>query len=110
MAQRDLLLPWSTALDNAALPLLVRGVARARARAQARPLFAQFGLEGFEALAPTAVGRNAPARGVPSHPARRQEGAALDEPFASLDAITRGEMQGWLTGALAAEPRTVSAR
>ena len=32
---------------------------------------------------------------------------ALDEPFASLDAITRAEMQEWLAGALAADPRTV---
>ena len=32
---------------------------------------------------------------------------ALDEPFASLDAITRAEMQGWLDHALTAEPRTV---
>ena len=32
---------------------------------------------------------------------------ALDEPFASLDAITRAEMQEWLAGALTAEPRTV---
>jgi NitT/TauT family transport system ATP-binding protein len=31
----------------------------------------------------------------------------LDEPFASLDALTRQEMQTWLAGALAAEPRTV---
>ena len=31
----------------------------------------------------------------------------LDEPFASLDAITRAEMQQWLGAALAAEPRTV---
>ena len=31
----------------------------------------------------------------------------LDEPFASLDAITRAEMQEWLAEALAAEPRTV---
>ena len=31
----------------------------------------------------------------------------LDEPFAALDAITRGEMQEWLAGALLAEPRTV---
>ena len=29
----------------------------------------------------------------------------LDEPFASLDAITRAEMQEWLAQALAAEPR-----
>src|ERR1700712_3575923 len=32
---------------------------------------------------------------------------ALDEPFAALDAITRGEMQEWLAGALREEPRTV---
>ena len=31
----------------------------------------------------------------------------LDEPFASLDAITRAEMQQWLAGALKADPRTV---
>jgi ABC-type nitrate/sulfonate/bicarbonate transport system ATPase subunit len=31
----------------------------------------------------------------------------LDEPFGALDAITRAELQEWLVGALAAEPRTV---
>jgi len=31
----------------------------------------------------------------------------LDEPFGALDAITRAELQEWLTAALAAEPRTV---
>ena len=31
----------------------------------------------------------------------------LDEPFASLDAITRAEMQQWLADALQREPRTV---
>src|SRR4029077_12386403 len=31
----------------------------------------------------------------------------LDEPFGALDAITRAEMQDWLAGALAREPRTV---
>ena len=31
----------------------------------------------------------------------------LDEPFASLDAITRGELQEWTGEALAAEPRAV---
>ena len=29
----------------------------------------------------------------------------LDEPFASLDALTRAEMQEWLAGALAGESR-----
>ena len=31
----------------------------------------------------------------------------LDEPFAALDYLTRGDLQEWLAGALAAEPRTV---
>jgi ABC-type nitrate/sulfonate/bicarbonate transport system ATPase subunit len=31
----------------------------------------------------------------------------LDEPFGALDAITRAEMQEWLAGTLAREPRTV---
>src|SRR5207247_6976445 len=53
MPQRDLLLPWSSALDNAALPLLVAGAGRTAARQRARPLFAQLGLEGFESAMPT---------------------------------------------------------
>jgi ABC-type nitrate/sulfonate/bicarbonate transport system ATPase subunit len=31
---------------------------------------------------------------------------ALDEPFGSLDSITRAELQEWLAGALTEEPRT----
>ncbi|MHB8470892.1 MAG: ABC transporter ATP-binding protein, partial [Gaiellaceae bacterium] len=31
----------------------------------------------------------------------------LDEPFGALDAITRAELQVWLAGALAAEPRAM---
>jgi NitT/TauT family transport system ATP-binding protein len=31
----------------------------------------------------------------------------LDEPFGALDAITRSEMQDWLSGALSRTPRTV---
>ena len=31
----------------------------------------------------------------------------LDEPFGALDALTRAQLQRWLEGALAREPRTV---
>src|SRR5438876_9940977 len=48
MPQRDLLLPWRSALDNAALALECVGVRRREARARARPLFERFGLAGFE--------------------------------------------------------------
>jgi NitT/TauT family transport system ATP-binding protein len=108
MPQRDMLLPWLTAIDNAALALRNRGLRRSRARKGAGRLFERFGLAGFER----------------SHPAELSGGMrqrvaflrtlisgkpvlALDEPFASLDAITRAEMQAWLAGALATDPRTV---
>jgi ABC-type nitrate/sulfonate/bicarbonate transport system ATPase subunit len=108
MPQRDLLLPWMTALDNAALPLSNRGVRRSEARAKAAPLFERFGLAGFERSRPSEL-----SGGMRQRVAFLRTLIAgkpvllLDEPFASLDAITRGEMQEWLGGALAEDPHTV---
>ncbi len=108
MPQRDLLLPWLSALDNAALALRARGVARNQARAAATPWLERFGLVGFERSRPAQLSGGMRQRvsflrtllaGKPV--------LALDEPFASLDAITRAEMQGWLAHVLASEPRTV---
>ena len=108
MPQRDLLLPWASALDNAALPLVVRGMGRAQARSRARPVFAQLGLAGFEKAMPHELSGGMRQRvaflrtllaGKPV--------LALDEPFAALDALTRAQTQGWLADALASEPRTV---
>jgi ABC-type nitrate/sulfonate/bicarbonate transport system ATPase subunit len=108
MPQRDLLLPWLSAIDNAALALRNQGSGRARARHQAGALFARFGLAGFEAASPTELSGGMRQRVaflrtlVAGKPV-----LALDEPFASLDAITRAEMQEWLAHALKADPRTV---
>ena len=108
MPQRDLLLPWLSAIDNAALALRNRGVGRAEARREAGRLFERFGLTGFERAAPTELSGGMRQRVaflrtlVAGKPV-----LALDEPFASLDAITRAEMQAWLAGAMAADPRTV---
>jgi ABC-type nitrate/sulfonate/bicarbonate transport system ATPase subunit len=108
MPQRDLLLPWASALDNAALALRVRGVAAARARAEAAPWFERFGLAGFEGVRPAALsgGMRQRVAFVRTLLAGKPV-LALDEPFAALDALTRQEMQGWLSGALTEEPRTV---
>jgi NitT/TauT family transport system ATP-binding protein len=108
MPQRDLLLPWASALDNAALALRVRGVAAARARVQARPWFERFGLGGFETARPAELsgGMRQRVAFVRTLLAGKPV-LALDEPFAALDALTRQEMQGWLARALAEEPRTV---
>jgi ABC-type nitrate/sulfonate/bicarbonate transport system ATPase subunit len=108
MAQRDLLLPWRSALDNAALPLQISGLSRKQARAQALPLFAELGLAGFEHAAPHQLSggmrqRVAFLRTLLSG----KQVLCLDEPFGALDAITRMQMQSWLDQALQREPRTV---
>ena len=107
MPQRDLLLPWLPAIDNAALALRNRGVRRGDARDQAGQLFERFGLAGFERARPDELSGGMRQRVaflrtlIAGKPV-----LALDEPFASLDAITRAEMQQWLAGALDADPRT----
>ena len=108
MPQRDLLLPWLDAVGNAALALRIAHVPRSAARARAQSLFAELGLGGFENATPAELSGGMRQRvaflrtllsGKPV--------LCLDEPFGALDAITRAEMQDWLTRALAHEPRTV---
>jgi ABC-type nitrate/sulfonate/bicarbonate transport system ATPase subunit len=108
MPQRDLLLPWLSALDNAALALRAAGMARAPARDLAAPWLERFGLQGFERARPAELsgGMRQRVSFLRSLLAGKPV-LALDEPFASLDAITRVEMQGWLSRVLASEPRTV---
>jgi NitT/TauT family transport system ATP-binding protein len=108
MPQRDLLLPWLSALDNAALPLRVAGLSRQAARAQAAPLLARLGLAGFETATPVALSGGMRQRvSLVRALLAEREVLALDEPFASLDAITRSELHRWLTEVLDREPRTV---
>jgi ABC-type nitrate/sulfonate/bicarbonate transport system ATPase subunit len=108
MPQRDLLLPWLSALDNAALALRIAHVPRARARARAAQLFGELGLAGFEGARPYELSggmrqRVAFVRTLLSG----KRLLCLDEPFGALDAITRADMHAWLVDALAREPRTV---
>jgi NitT/TauT family transport system ATP-binding protein len=108
MPQRDLLLPWLTATDNAALALRARGMKREQARAAAAPWLDRFGLAGFERSRPAQLsgGMRQRVSFLRSLLAGKPV-LVLDEPFAALDAITRAEMQAWLARVLASEPRTV---
>ncbi len=108
MPQRDALLPWLSAVDNAALARRVAGESKAAARRAAHAHFAAFGLEGFEKTRPAQL-----SGGMRQRVAFLRTLLAgrpllcLDEPFGALDALTRAQAQGWLGEALAREPRTV---
>lgn len=108
MPQADCLLPWYSAIDNAALALRNRGLSRSRARSESAGLFERFGLADFEDSHPSELSggmrqRVAFLRTLLSN----KEVLLLDEPFAALDAITRAELQEWLLPAMLAEQRTV---
>jgi NitT/TauT family transport system ATP-binding protein len=108
MPQRDGLLPWLSALDNAGLALRVGGTSKADARRRAHEHLVAFGLDGFEKSRPRELsgGMRQRVAFVRTLLAGRPV-LCLDEPFGSLDALTRQQMQQWLAEALTREPRTV---
>jgi ABC-type nitrate/sulfonate/bicarbonate transport system ATPase subunit len=108
MPQRDLLMPWRNVLDNAIVALEFAGVAKHEARARARALLPTFGLEHFESAHPATLsgGMRQRASLLRTVLAGRQV-LLLDEPFGALDAITRGDLHGWLAGVVTQIEATV---
>ncbi len=107
MQQKDLLLPWRTALQNTLLGPEIAGEDLRRAEAHARQLFEEFGLAGFEDTYPAQLSagmrqRVALIRTLLS----RREILLLDEPFGALDALTRSELHQWLLQAREKFPQT----
>ncbi len=97
MRQRDLLMPWRSALDNAALALEVHGTPRRLAREIARERFPEFGLAGFEDAYPAQLsgGMRQRVAFLRTVLAERRL-LLLDEPFGALDALNRVTLQTWL--------------
>ncbi len=108
MHQRDLLLPWRSALDNAALGLEVQGTSKSVARSAARERFPAFGLAGFEGHYPAQLSGGMRQRvAFLRTMLTGQSLLLLDEPFGALDALTRAISQAWLQSLLAENPRSV---
>jgi len=97
MPQRDALMPWRRIIDNVILGLEVQGMDRDEARARVLPLFAAFGLAGFEQHYPAQLSGGMRQRAALLRTIVQDRTVQLlDEPFGALDALTRAEMQGWL--------------
>ena len=91
--QQSNLMPWRTALENITLPLEIQGVPVEEAHARAQELIDLVGLQGFETSWPRDLSggmaqRVAIARALVHDP----DILLLDEPFGSLDALTRERM------------------
>jgi NitT/TauT family transport system ATP-binding protein len=88
------LFPWLTVIRNVTFPLSGLGLSRAERVARAEEVLSQMGLAGVERKYPWELSggmqqRVAIARALVSRP----EILLLDEPFASVDALTRADLQ-----------------
>jgi NitT/TauT family transport system ATP-binding protein len=107
MPQKDLLLPWLSAIANAGLAPRIAGASKEASRDRAQATFERFGLGGFEDSLPEGLSGGMRQRVallrtlIADRPV-----LCLDEPFSALDAITRADLQVWFGSILTEEPRT----
>ena len=106
--QQANLMPWRSVLENIMLPLDIENIPAEAARQRARELIDLVGLDGFETALPRELSggmaqRVALARALVHDP----DILLLDEPFGSLDALTRERMWTELSRIWQARQKTV---
>ena len=96
MLQKDLLLPHKKIIDNVILGLEVKGMSKKEAYKKCEGLFEAFGIEDTKNLYPNQLSGGMRQRAAFLRTYLSAEGVALlDEPFSSLDTITKGNMHKW---------------
>lgn len=97
MPQDDLLFPWLNVQENVMLPLRVKGLDLNLGRLKIAELLPIFGLEKHARHLPYQLSGGLRQRAAFLRTYMTGSRLLLlDEPFASLDAITRSQMQAWL--------------
>jgi ABC-type sulfate/molybdate transport systems ATPase subunit len=105
--QDNALLPFLSALDNVAYPLMASGIGRQEARQLAIDAMGQHGIGQMTQMKPTQLSggqqqRVALVRALIGKP----QMVLLDEPLSALDSDARREVRTWLAGELKALPGT----
>lgn len=96
MLQKDLLLAHYTIIDNASLPLVMKGENKKIAREKAKKYFELFGLSGCEEKYPSELSGGMRQRAALMRTyLTGNDVVLLDEPFSALDTITKSAMHSW---------------
>lgn len=96
MQQKDLLIPFYTIIDNIALPLILQGTKKSKAREKVREYLEEFSLQGSENKYPSQLsgGMRQRASLLRAY-IYSQNIMLLDEPFSALDSMTKANMYKW---------------
>ena len=96
MLQKDMLFEHLTLVDNVALPLVVSGVKKSQARAEANQLLQEFKLAPWAQHYPKSLSGGMRQRAAFLRTACfKRQWVLLDEAFSALDAVTRRQLHQW---------------
>ena len=99
MAQKDLLLPWLTVVENVCLGARLRGNLTANVKEKAISLIRDVGLEDYRDALPSSLSGGMRQRVALLRTLMEERPIILmDEPFSALDALTRLKLQDLAAG------------
>ena len=108
LQQKTLLMQWRNVYENARLPLELKSGKKILDDKHVLDLIKEFGLKGFEDHMPGELsGGMAKRVTILRSYLEDRDILLLDEPFSSLDAISRKQMQQWLLGIWREHKKTV---